>query len=495
MLTAMPIRWRLTLFHVLTVLGIGVLLVIGLFAVFGIAVSEAVEQQASSRANEAARIIESTGGLSDDDLASLGRDNVIIIGLDERGAVVAQTGGGIPAGTTVPGELWKEVLANGEGNGGDHLGPLAPWDDSIRYLHAEPVNAPGSPIRVVEAVVSYDYVGQTQFEIVTLLFAGIGIVVIVLVSIGSFFLVRFSLAPVADIARSAAEITAVDLSRRLPVRSNRDELGQLAVTFNELLERLEDAFRHRERALEDQRRFVADASHELRTPLTSILGYARMLRSWGLADPEAAREAVIALEREAGRMEALVERLLQLARSDEGAPLRLEAHDLREIVAHAAQRARASVTVAARPGVTVRNEIPSEPVMVVCDAEQIGGVIDIVLDNAARFSPPNGEITIRLSSTPAATGTPGVPDRAMVTVSDRGPGIAPADQKRIFQRFYRAEISRTTRGSGLGLAIAHETLRRHGGSIAVASTPGRGSTFTIRLPLAPSIATEAFGPA
>jgi len=281
MLTAMPIRWRLTLFHILTVLGIGALLVIGLFAVFGIAVAEAVEQQASSRANEAARIIESTGQLSENDLASLSRDNVIVVALDERGEVIAQTGSGIPEGVQVPNDLWKAVLASGEGSGGEHLGPFTPWDDSLRYLHAEPVEAPGSPIRVVEAVVSYDYVGQNQFEVVTLLFAGIGVLVFILIGIGSFFLVRFSLSPVADIASSAAEITAVDLSRRLPVRSKRDELGRLAITFNELLERLEEAFRHREEALARQRRFVADASHELRTPLTSILGYARMLRSWG----------------------------------------------------------------------------------------------------------------------------------------------------------------------------------------------------------------------
>jgi signal transduction histidine kinase len=487
MMTAMPIRWRLTLFHVLTVLGIGVLLVIGLFAVFGIAVSEAVEQQASSRANEAARIIESAGGLSDDDLASLSRDNVIVIALDERGAIEAQTGAGIPAGTTVPEDLWREVLASGEGKGGEHRGPLTPWDDSIRYLHAEPVEAPGSPIRVVQAVISYDYVGQTQFEIVTLLFAAIGILVIVLISIGSFFIVRVSLAPVTEIATAAAEITAVDLSRRLPVRSKRDELGRLAITFNELLERLEDAFRHREKALADQRRFVADASHELRTPLTSILGYARMLRSWGLAEPEAAREAVTALEGEAARMETLVDRLLQLARSDEGAPLRLEAHDLRGIVERAVQRARASATASSKSGITIQDEIPLEPVVVVCDAEQVSGVIDIVLDNATKFSPPNGEVMIRLSATSDASAAPG---EAVITISDCGPGIAPADHEWIFQRFYRADASRTTRGTGLGLAIAHETLRRHGGSIGVESAPGHGAVFSIRLPRVTSNASE-----
>lgn len=480
MLSSISIRWRIILFHVLTVLGIGALLVIGLFAVFGIAVSEAVEQQASSRANEAARIIESTDQLSDNELASLSRDNVIVVALDERGQVVAQSGSGIPEGAKVPYDLWKEVLASGEGSEGEHRGPFTAWDNSILYLHAEPVNAPGSPIRVVQTIVSYDYVGQHQFEIVTLFFAGIGILVFILISIGSFFLVRYSLAPVKAIADAAAEISAVDLSRRLPVRSARDELGQLAITFNDLLDRLDAAFRDRERTLEQQRQFVADASHELRTPLTSILGYARMLRTWGLNRPEMAREAVRSLEAEAIRMETLVSGMLQLTRGDEGVPLRREDRDLGEIVMNAIDPILAS----SDDGITIDADLSNEAIGWV-DGEQIHQALAVLLDNAVKFSSPGGTVRVTLQ----------VDDDAVdVWVIDQGPGIPPEIRERIFERFFRAETSRTTRGSGLGLSIARAIAERHGGTLTVESPPGRGAAFRLRIPRSeatPAVARDA----
>lgn len=473
MLTAMPIRWRLTLFHILTVLGIGVLLVLGLFAVFGVAVSEAVEQQAEARSNEAARIVELSGTLSAGNLAILNRDNVMIAALDADGRVVSQIGFGLQPGTRLPVGEWSRTLVRGEGLTDEVRGKLDLWDDRAIYVHSELISHPTSSIASVVAGVSYDWVGENQFAWLTLFFAGFGIVAFILISIGSFFLVRFSLSPVADIASSAAEITAVDLSRRLPVRSKRDELGRLAITFNELLERLEEAFEHREKALAQQRRFVADASHELRTPLTSILGYARMLRSWGLDHPDVAREAVAAMEQKAERMESLVEGLLQLARGDEGAPLALEPCDLRDIVRDAVGQAESSVEREIR----LTDALPGEAIPVVVDQRQIHAAIAIVLDNAIKFSPPGGDVMIRLSVRSDA------PDEAAIEISDTGPGISEADQERIFERFYRAETSRTTRGTGLGLAIAHETLERHGGSIGVQSAPGEGATFTIRLPV------------
>lgn len=473
MLSFISIRWRLILFHVLTMLGIGAVLVIGLFAVFGIAVSESVEQLASSRANEAARIIESTGGLADADLVSLNRDNVIIIALDREGRVVTQTGSGLPDGSRVEDDLWRTVLATGEGAGAPGQGRFDPWDDAAYHLHAEPVNAPESGIAIVEAAVNYDRVGADQFTWITLGFAGFGILAFILVTIGSYYLVRYSLSPVRAIADAAAEISAVDLSRRLPVRSRRDELGQLAMTFNDLLGRLDSAFRDRERALEQQRRFVADASHELRTPLTSILGYARMLRTWGLERPEMAREAVSSLEQEAIRMEALVEGLLQLARGDEGAPLQREEHDLGEIVLRAIDPVLASND----DGITIDADLTclAEDVLAWVDADQIHQALMILLDNAMKFSPPGGTVRVRLQ--PRG-------DVVDVCIVDEGPGIPPEIQDRIFERFFRAETSRTTRGTGLGLPIARAIAERHGGSLTVESTPGNGAAFRLRIPRA-----------
>lgn len=479
MLSFIPIRWRLILFHVLTVLGIGAVLVIGLFAVFGIAVSESVEQLASSRANEAARIIESTGRLTDDDLVSLNRDSVIIIALDAEGRVVAQTGAGLPAGSRVEDDLWRRVLATGEGAGAAGQGRFDLWDDAAYHLHAEPVNAPESGIAIVEAAVNYDRVGADQFTWITLGFAGFGILAFILVTIGSYYLVRYSLSPVRAIADAAAEISAVDLSRRLPVRSKRDELGQLAMTFNGLLGRLDSAFRDRERTLEQQRQFVADASHELRTPLTSILGYARMLRTWGLERPEMAREAVRSLEQEALRMKALVEGMLQLTRGDEGVPLQQEEHHLGEIVLRAIDPILASnddgITIDADLTCLTGLPVPSNDLIVRVEADQIHQALTILLDNAMKFSPPGGTVRVRLQPQE---------DVVDVCVVDEGPGVPPAIQDRIFERFFRAETSRTTRGTGLGLSIARAIAERHGGSLTVESEPGHGATFRLRIPRA-----------
>ncbi|HEV2065353.1 MAG TPA: HAMP domain-containing sensor histidine kinase, partial [Thermomicrobiales bacterium] len=433
MLSRMSIRWRLILFHVLTMLGIAAVLIFGLFVIFGIAVANSVEQQAEARSNEAARIVESTGTLTADNLAVLNRDNVMIFALDGEGRVVSQTGFGLQLGTQLPQGEWSRTLIRGEGLEDEVRGALDLWDDRAIFIHTETVGEPGggsadnpgtgssSPIASVGAGVSYDWVGQTQFEWITIALAGFGVVAFVLVTIGSFVLVRHSLAPVQAIAETAAEIGEHDLSRRLPVRSERDELGNLAVTFNELLARLDTAFRDRERTLEQQRRFVADASHELRTPLTSILGYARMLRAWGLERPEVAREAVDSLEREAVRMEALVNGMLQLTRGDEGAPLLLEPRDLGQLVLDAIDLILAAnldeVTIDAnlssgpeRPGSPDR----PEGMVATVDANQIHRVLMILLDNAVKFSPRGGRVQVTLGAEP---------DAVEICVTDTGPGI------------------------------------------------------------------------
>jgi len=468
-LSWISIRWRITLFHITTMLGIAALLTIGMFAVFGIAVENAIEATAESRANEAARIVETTGTLTDADLASLNRNGVFIVALDGDGRVVRQIGAGVTAGTVADSNVWREVLAADEGRGGPERVLFSRWDDSAVYTYTEPVHSDESAIRVIEAGASYDQVGQSQFEGVTFAFVGFGIVAFILVTIGSIYLVRSSLAPVTAIAEAAAEIGAADLSRRLPVQSRRDELGRLAMTFNALLDRLETAFADREEALAHQRRFVADASHELRTPLTSIMGYTRMLRDWGLDHPEASAEAVARMEVEGLRMQALVEGLLQLARGDEAGPQAVAEADLGPIVLDAV----AGTAIDGR-NVGIDLRLPDGEVRGRVDREAIRQVLGILLDNAARFSPENGTITVALT----ASG-----NDAAVSVADSGPGIAPEHQARIFERFYRVDASRVTRGAGLGLAIAKDIVERHGGSIVVASEPGHGATFTVCLPI------------
>ncbi|MDQ3443465.1 MAG: HAMP domain-containing histidine kinase [Chloroflexota bacterium] len=478
MLAWISIRWRITLFHIVTMLGIAALLTIGMFAVFGIAVSNSIEATAESRANEAARIVETTGTLTTDDLMSLSRDGVFIVALDAGGRVVTQVGAGVAEGDLSDAGRWRDVLAVDEGRGSGERALFTRWDDEAVYTYAEPVRSENSGIRVVEAGANYDQVGQSQFMWVTFAFVGFGILAFVLVTIGSIFLVRYSLSPVTAIAEAAAEIGAADLSQRLPVRSGRDELGHLAMTFNALLDRLETAFADREEALAHQRRFVADASHELRTPLTSILGYTRMLRDWGVEHPEATAEAVARMETEAARMQSLVEGLLHLARGDEAGPGAISNVDLGQLVLAAVDLA----AVGQERDLGFDLQLPASPVSALVDREAILQVLAILLDNAVKYSPAEGTITITLS---AATGT------AVMTVADSGPGIAPEHRERIFDRFYRVDESRSTRGAGLGLAIAKDIVDRHEGSILVTSEPGMGAVFSVRLPHGPPGAHES----
>ncbi|HYH11349.1 MAG TPA: HAMP domain-containing sensor histidine kinase, partial [Thermomicrobiales bacterium] len=286
----------------------------------------------------------------------------------------------------------------------------------------------------------------------------------------SWFMARSAMAPVKAIVAQARQIGEHDLSRRLPVERPRDELGQLAITFNEMLARLDVAFRQREEALQQQRQFVADASHELRTPLTSIEGYARMLRQWGVEDPETTREGAAVIEREAVRMRHLVESLLNLAHGDVGISLDLERHDLRKIVNDAVAAARMSA--AGRVGIF--GEVPNQPVTAEVDRERIYQVLGILLDNAVKYTREGG--TVRATSRLAG-------DRVELEVADTGVGIDSRHLPHIFERFYRVDEARTSGGSGLGLAIARQIVEQHGGSISVASELGRGSVFTVSLPV------------
>jgi signal transduction histidine kinase len=322
---------------------------------------------------------------------------------------------------------------------------------------------------VVVASMPAAVIGEEGFWIVPVIIAGLGIVVLVAMSIVSWVLVRSSLAPVTTITTAAREITASDLSRRLPVDNARDELGQLSTTINDLLARLEVAFNERERAMEDQRRFVADASHELRTPLTSILGYARMLRSWGLDNPEAAREGITAIEDEAERMHVLIEALLRLARGEDLPAIHPEPLDLVALARDAVQSLHA-----AAPDAAITVHTPEEPVIATADRMTIRQVIGILLDNAIRYgaSPEPVELTIRKEGS-----------AAVIEVTDHGPGIDARHLPHLFDRFYRADAARTEPGSGLGLAIAKQVVEQHGGTIAVQSEVGSGTTFTVTLPV------------
>jgi signal transduction histidine kinase len=461
----LSIRWRLTLFHALAIVVIAGVLIGILLATMFRGVTTSVRAITSARAAETVRLLETSPLPDDRGLATIAGSDVFLVVRDEQGRILAQAGrvpqelGGVAAAEREA--RWREALAA--------EGPIT-WDSDELHLAVAPVVASRSEARVVESWKSYDETAQSFFP------AGTGITLVVPLGIllavgGSFLLVRSALAPVDAITRAARAMSERDLSQRLPIGRQRDELGRLAATFNDLLARLEAAFRQRDATLAEQRRFIADASHELRTPLASIQGYARMLDRWALDDPAVARESVAAIGREAARMQSLVEGLLQLARGDEGAMPERTLGDLGAVAAEAVAAAR----VGAAAGERLRYQQPAAPLMAAFDREQIYRVAAILIDNALKYTPASASVTVTTRAT--ARGV-------VLAVADTGPGIAADDLPHLFERFYRADPARGAGGAGLGLAIARQIAEGHGGTLVVDSTPGHGATFTLELPVA-----------
>ena len=322
---------------------------------------------------------------------------------------------------------------------------------------------------MVEAGKSYEAAQEGIEALGAILAAGIGAAFVFSIG-GAYLLARAALRPVETVTVTARSMGEEDLSKRLPVANPKDEIGRLASTINALLARLEAAFARREEALSRQRSFAADASHELRTPLTSISGHARMLDEWALEkDRETARRSVRAIRREAGRMRDLVESLLTLTRGDEGAPLDVGRHDLAEIAKEAVETARNN----ADGRLSVEFVPPEKGIMATFDRGRILQVASIMLDNAVKYTPEGGTVTVGVRERG---------DRVELEVSDNGVGIPEDELPLIFERFHRADAARAEDGAGLGLSIARQIAEAHGGTIEATSKVGAGSAFKLVLP-------------
>jgi two-component system, OmpR family, sensor kinase len=274
-----------------------------------------------------------------------------------------------------------------------------------------------------------------------------------------------ALQPIASIVHAAHGIAeSRDLSCRISVPLQRDELGVLAETFNTMLTSIESAYRA-------QQRFVADASHELRTPLTTIQGNLEIIRrERAMAEPDR-MEALAETEREAARLSRLVADLLALARADAGATLAQRPVDMDAIVIDTFHTARQLAC-----GQSLSLE-PFEPARVLGDEDRLRQVIIVLLDNALKYTPADGQVHLGLQVCGA---------QAEILVRDTGIGIPESDLPHVFERFYRADParSRDSGGIGLGLAIARWIVEQHGGSITLDSTLDQGTTARVRLPLA-----------
>ncbi|MET3767728.1 two-component system OmpR family sensor kinase [Marisediminicola sp. UYEF4] len=372
------------------------------------------------------------------------------------------------------------------------------------------------------------------------IFLGFGLSVVVLGAALTRLLVTTTFAPLRQVEATAAAIADGNFSERLPGATPNTEVGRLNGSLNTMLARIDRAFGDRAKTIEQMRRFVGDASHELRTPLVSVRGYAELYRMGALTTPDEVAQAMERIEKEAIRMGELVEDLLELARIDEAKPLQMKPVDLVPIAYDAALDAMASSpdrpinvvftepelepeplgaaeaveesVTASRTAAVLTSPIsfagaqlsrlrsrrprqaPAEdvvhtpdlqqtldtPAIVLGEENKIRQVVTNLLGNALRFTNPGSPIEIGVSVDP-------VRQVALLDIIDHGEGIPPQIRDKIFQRFWRADTSRTreTGGSGLGLAIVSGIIIAHKGSVDVFETEGGGATFRVELPLLP----------
>jgi two-component system OmpR family sensor kinase len=294
--------------------------------------------------------------------------------------------------------------------------------------------------------------------------------VVVLAFIAGWFLSGAALRPIQRITDTAHVIGAQrDFDQRVDYHGPHDEVGKLATTFNSMLNELQGAHQQTEQTLQRQRRFVADASHELRTPLTTIRGNLGLLQRQPPIAEEDERAVVGDMVDETNRLIRLTNDLLALARSDAGRSLRSEPVPIAPLVDDVCRQAKLlgdqrTIGCEAVTEVNARG-----------DQDAIKQVLLILLDNALKYTPAGGAITIGAEKA----------DRVVnIRIADTGPGIAPEDLPHIFERFYRSDEARSGDGAGLGLAIAQELIAAQHGEITVKSKPGKGSAFTVSLPLA-----------
>jgi len=384
--------------------------------------------------------------------------------------------------------------------------PEVPEDPDWLAAHAgEPVSVPatggGGSWRVLvqetasgSKVVAASLAGiDATIRQLRLIDLGVSLVVLAVLAGVGVAIIRASLRPLVEIEGTARAIAAGDLTRRVPDRDPRTEVGRLGRALNTMLAQIEAAFGARaaseaaaRRSEDRMRRFVADASHELRTPLTTIRGFAELYRQGAARDPAELDRLMRRIEDQAARMGLLVEDLLLLARLDQQRPLERRPVDLLALAADAVNDARA-VAPDRRIELVLGGDDGGDgsALVVLGDGERLRQVLANLVDNALSHTPAGSPVEVRVGAAPL-DGRPG----AAVEVVDHGPGLTPEQTERVFERFYRADPARSQAagGTGLGLSIVAALVAVHGGTVGVDSVPRRGARFRVLLPLAPGAA-------
>jgi len=359
---------------------------------------------------------------------------------------------------------------------GLHLGrsgkPGEKFQFSTVYSKRMPLRILNGQLRVTDK--SYDvqiaapmddfYDAVNRFKLI-LLFS---VPVLVLVaSAGGYWLSRKAVAPVGEIARAAQSISEHELSKRLPILQTGDELQSLSETLNEMFGRLERAFKR-------VTQFTADASHELRTPIAFMRTRTEVALRKQRSEADY-RETIVRIHQELERTSALIENLMTLARADSGSePLQVAPTNLNELFLEISETAR---LLAEGKSIQYDQRLPETPLHVSGNAPSLRRLFLILIDNAVKYTSREGRISVVLDSSDGA---------AVTEIRDTGLGISTTDLPHIFERFYRADESRSREsgGTGLGLSIAKWIAEAHQGKISVVSKVGEGSVFRVQIPLA-----------
>jgi two-component system OmpR family sensor kinase len=346
----------------------------------------------------------------------------------------------------------RAFTVGGEGGGRYRVLSLAARS-GVTVVLALPLNDIDETVRRLVAV----EVGATAFVLAVL-----GLV--------TWWVVRLGVQPIKRMTKTATAIAAGDLSHRVPDVAEGTEAGELGVALNQMLGRIEQAFDDRTRSEDRLKQFVADASHELRTPITTIRGYAELYRNGGLREGDELDEAIRRTEQEAVRMGGLVDDLLHLARLDQGRPLERERVDVAELARDAGRDAQV-----VDPDRAIEVDVTG-PLPVLGDEARLRQVLANLVTNALVHTAPGTPVTVRAAR---------LGDDAVVEVVDRGEGMPPDVAARAFERFYRADPSRSRHrgGSGLGLAIVEATVAAHGGTVNLDTAAGVGTRVRVTLPL------------
>lgn len=353
--------------------------------------------------------------------------------------------------------------------GGDASFTNTTTGDVTLRLYASPLVLRNQTVGIILVAQSLQGTYDTLARLVTLLAGGV-FLGLLLAAIGGAILADRALSPIDRVTLTAQSIThSNDLTRRIEEPKSRDEVGRLAATFNEMLARIDGIFRA-------QQQFVGDVSHELRSPLTAIRGNLDLLRRGAADDANARQEALAAIDSESARMQRLVTDLLLLAQADAGFKIRKQLVELDTILLDVYRLERATAKAV---NVVLGQE---DQAQVMGDADRLKQLLLNLVDNAIKYTPAGGTVTLSLTREA---------ESVRIAIQDTGVGIPSQDLEKIFDRFYRVDKARARDpltpsggGTGLGLAIARWIAEAHGGKLQVESQVGKGSTFTVWLPLA-----------